>query len=269
MLLVTGCIRSGTTILQSVLNHHPDVGVTNELHSLLCLGQTLRPAHLRVLVRRGCRLRNRDHLYLPQARGSSYPGNVWHTARLVLRLARSWGRPITPELLRAAYRTVYPRARIVGDKSPAYVFDLERYLAIGVSCIVIYRDCRDVTASAMHAARTIWKGMPHAVQCDTAAKAARLWVRAIDMMERHAGRVRVMRYEELTADPERELALLAQWLRIDPAGLPAGLVHRASVGRHKVDLSAADLAMVLAIAGPTMARLGYRAAASDARSSGR
>jgi len=256
-LLVSGCVRSGTTVLQQILNSHPDVGLTNELQSCLGLGQRMTLAHLRWVMRRGLRRRNHEHVFSQDETGAFRTANVRSTLRLLGRMGRGWHRQITPAVVRDAYRAVYPEARIVGDKSPTYVFRLDQLLRDGVRCLVIYRDCRDVVVSARRAAQTFWRGMPHVRHFDTVAKIAQRWTTEVEMMERHRGGLLALQYEALVERPGPELKRIAHWLDIDPGGLPVELVQRASVGRHASELSDDDRARIRSIAGPAMSRLGY------------
>jgi hypothetical protein len=256
-LIVTGCVRSGTTILQRVLHRHPDIDLTNELQSFLGLGEPTGLTYLRRTLRRGARRHNRREVFFPESSSASHLGNVARTVRFLGRIARGGRAPLTARRVADAYRVVYPTARIVGDKSPSYVARLDDLLDHDLSCIVIYRDCRDVVTSTREALRTIWKGMPHVRYLDTTEKIAQRWVQAIEIMERHREQVCILRYEDLVAHPDPELATVARFLDVDPGGLPADLLHGSSVGRHRTDLPAADLATVMDVAGATMARLGY------------
>lgn len=256
-LIVTGCVRSGTTILQRVLHRHPDIDLTNELQSFLGLGQRTGLTYFRRILLRGARRRNSREVFYPEGRTASHLGNVLRTVRFAGRIALGWRHPLTAGRVANAYRAVYPDARIVGDKSPSYVARLDELLDHGLSCIVIYRDCRDVVTSTREALRTIWKGMPHVQYLDTTEKIAQRWVQAIEIMERHRDQVCILRYEDLVEQPEQELNTVAQWLGVDPSGLPADLLHGSSVGRHRTDLPQSELATVLEVAGPTLARLGY------------
>ena len=82
-LIVTGCVRSGTTILQRVLHRHPDIGLTNELQSFLGLGQRAGPTYLREVLRRGARRRNRHEVFDPE---TSYLSNVMRSLRFAGRI---------------------------------------------------------------------------------------------------------------------------------------------------------------------------------------
>jgi len=158
----------------------------------------------------------------------------------------------------AVLRRLFPHATIVGDKFPLYVFDLDKLVTVpDLFRVIIYRDCRDVTRSALEMSRTKWRGRRFAERLGTAEKVAREWVRAIELMERHADQVHVIRYEELVAAPQPVLEALGKYLGVDPQGFRHQRIHVTSVGKYRQGLSEHDLRDVIAIAGPTMERLGY------------
>jgi hypothetical protein len=153
---------------------------------------------------------------------------------------------------------LFPWVEVVGDKYPGYVFRLTRLAnKPGLKCIVIYRDCRDVVSSAIHQARTTWRGRPWATRLDTAEKVAARWVRAIECQEENASRVLLIRYEELVTDPGPVLARLGEFLTVDPTSFRMGFIHPDGIGKHRSRLSAEALEEIETVAGDTMRRLGY------------
>ena len=144
---------------------------------------------------------------------------------------------------------------------PDYVHLLDELApANGLSSVMIYRDCRDVASSHLKLARTTWHNQGWIRRQDTAEKVAKLWVDALESMERHRDRIHIIRYEDLVREPGRELTALAEWLGVDPAGFPERSmksVRDDGIGKHRDELSEQDLEAVMDIAAPTMARLGY------------
>jgi hypothetical protein len=71
-----------------------------------------------------------------------------------------------------------------------------------------------------------------------------------------------VRYEALVDDPKAVAVQLEQHLGAIPGSLAAPLskAHARSVGRHRSDLSAEQLADVVAEAGELLERLGYAVA---------
>jgi hypothetical protein len=82
-------------------------------------------------------------------------------------------------------------------------------------------------------------------------------VRAIEAMERNADRCHIIRYEELMANPREVLDALAGYLGVAPGGFDASIIRPTSVGKHREGLTAEELEQVMAVAGPTLERLGY------------
>ncbi len=257
-LIVGGHPRSGTTLLRNLCDHHPDITMTFEFGNFLALDRPYK-AYRRRILKRWWRTRGKPLL----TSSSAHPwANAAESHAFVLRylfqIHRYRWECIDASTIEASLRTIFPKARVVGDKYPGYVFLLDRLAtADGLSRLIIYRDCRDVARSALEQARTNWRGKPFAKKFDTAAKVARRWVRAIELTDRHADRLRTIRYEDLVQQPEREMWALGEWLGVDPAGFPLHIVRDTSIGKHKDELSAEALKTIMEIAGPAMARLGY------------
>lgn len=154
---------------------------------------------------------------------------------------------------------LFPETSVVGDKYPDYVFSLDNLAnAEGLSSLVIYRDCRDVTSSTLQKARTEWRKMPLFVRkLNTAEKIARRWVLAIELMERNRDNLLVVSYENLVCESEKSLGRISDWLGVDPAGFEIQRISSRSVGNYRHGLTAEELATVMEIAGPTMSSLGY------------
>jgi hypothetical protein len=161
----------------------------------------------------------------------------------------------------ATLREIFPGAGIVGDKMPDYVHLLDTLAPTrGLANVVIYRDCRDVTSSHLKLARTSWRNQRWIRDQDTAEKVAARWVAAVEAMERQRDKIHSIRYEDLVRDPRRELAMLAEWLAVDPSGFPDASIRSVrdnGIGKYADGLTGQELEAVMAVAGPAMARLGY------------
>ncbi|MBA3562614.1 MAG: sulfotransferase [Gammaproteobacteria bacterium] len=155
--------------------------------------------------------------------------------------------------------SIFPGARIVGDKLPDYVFSLDELTEPAqLACLIIYRDCRDVTRSSLERFRTAERNSEYwRENLSTAEKIAKRWVRAIELMERYSEKLHVIRYENFVRNTGQELEALAKWLEVDPAGFPKEMIRDTSVGKYKGGLSNEEIGTVMKIAGPAMARLGY------------
>ena len=250
VLLIGGHPRSGTTILRQLCDRHPEMRVTSEVGCFLPTVSSYR-AHSSHVLKRLLRVGNKYSF-------SSSHHNALFITRYMFMVSRFRQQSIDSRAIEAVLRRIYPRARIVGDKWPDYVYELDKLVGVdGLRLVIIYRDCRDVVSSTLKKARTDWRGMPFAKQVDSPEKVAARWVRAIESMQRHQKRVHVIRYENLVQNPLAELEGLAVWLNIDPWVFPFKLIRDTSVGKHKDSLSADELAKVIDIAGPTMRQLGY------------
>jgi hypothetical protein len=92
-----------------------------------------------------------------------------------------------------------------------------------------------------------------------ARRAAWAWRRYVEAARAADGPALEIRYEELAADPAFVARALAPHLDVPEDGLAAvlGRAHRSSVGRYREDLSAEQLADVLAEAGDLLRELRY------------
>ena len=254
-LIICGVPRSGTTMLQRVCNGHPELAITRETrifafpsasfwrHARNFSGNTWRRAWS------NWRPGNRRDLFL----------RLWFVVRYLNALLPERSAHVETEARENALRRLFPRVGIVGDKYPGYVFDLEQYTRDDrLSCLVIYRDARDVTSSTLHAVRTMWKGRRFAVNVDTVEKISHRWLFGIEKMQRHLSQIHAVRYEDLVDDPETVMAGVGEWLGVDPRGFPVEEVHGASVGKYRSSLTTEELEVVLDITGAKLAELGYQ-----------
>jgi hypothetical protein len=251
-LIVTGHQRSGTTLLARLLNAHSEVRITGEFGNFLEIGE-LRSRYIRRMLKRwgGIVIRGWRRNVMIQ--------NNRFVLQYLKRIIGAGADGVTLEIIDQALHEMLPGAKVVGDKYPEYIWDLDNLAGIsGLSTLVVYRDCRDVTSSTLVRARGDWRRMPMFVrQLNTAEKVAHRWVKAIDLMETHRDKVFMMRYEELVTDPREVLGKLSEWLGIDPAGFEVQHINSRSIGKYQRGLTRAEIDTVMKIAGPTMSRLGY------------
>jgi len=262
--LITGHLRSGTSMLARLCASHPDIALTHEFGPFLCAGRS-RARYLRRLLKRwaGIGFRGWPLVATPGKR-PPHAHVLGQNHLLVLRylfslLAHS-GRKIDIPTIERALARILPRARLVGDKYPGYVFVLDDLMGLdGLRPVVIYRDPRDVVHSALQASRNLRYKMPQfARTIDTAEKVARRWVRSIEIMERNRDWMHCIRYEAIARGPLPALDSLGRWLGVDPDGFDGSAIRQDAIGKHRQGLSREQLADTLRIAGPTMDALGYR-----------
>jgi hypothetical protein len=256
VLFIGGHIRSGTTLLRNLCNSHPEAAITDEFNYFSGLGKTYLE-HRRILLK----------VFLGKTIETNRTRLKWHlrnfifVVRYLSKMRRYREGLIDVAAIEATLRSIFPEARIVGDKTPRYVFSLDELAGKGqLSGLIIFRDCRDVTSSTLERVRTRWGKKSWKQTVDTAEKIARRWVRCIALMEHHKDKVHIIRYEDLVQEPRRELRALGEWLGIDSSGFSESMIRsirNTGIGKYKTGLSEEELKTVMEIAGPTMARLGY------------
>jgi len=277
---VVGCPRSGTTLLQRMLDAHSQLAVANDTHFipwvLYEMGRDDNPPLTPEIVRRVRTYKRFHRLGLDDAAvaraaegASDYAGFV---AGLYDELARAHAKALG------------------GEKTPGYVRHLPMLhrLFPQARFVHIIRDGRDVALSAFGWARDekgpgripLWKDEP--------AAAAALWWRRNVQMGREDGDAlgpdlyRQIRYEDLVAQPEQSLRDLASFL-----GLPyeqrmaefhvgktrdgsqrsaksAWLGPTRGLRDWRTQMSARDAELFEAIAGDLLSALGYERSTESA-----
>jgi len=257
VLLIGGHMRSGTTLLRNLCNSHPEIAITHEFNYFSGLEKTYTQ-HSRLLLKRLWRKTTNRRIRLVE-----HLRNYAFVARYLFKLQRHQeDHLIDVATIGSTLRSIFPKARIVGDKQPYYVFLLDKFTATnGLSCLIIFRDCRDVTSSILEKARTGWRKSPWIQKnFNTAEKVARRWVRCIELMEHHKDKIHIIRYEDLVREPSEKLERLAKWLGVDSSGFSERIIRsirNTDIGKYKTGLTDEELKTVMDIAGPTMVRLGY------------
>ena len=173
--IIGGHPRSGTTLLNDLCNSHPDMTVTREFGNFIPVGRSYK-AYRRQMLKRWRRkgLLGEWFLLSPDmARIDNPPlhkrgmhilqSHVFMLSYLSKMRRYRRRQFIDVPAIEATLLSMFPNARIVGDKYPGYAFILNRLVkADRLSCLIIYRDCRDVTSSTLKKVRTDWQGRPFA-----------------------------------------------------------------------------------------------------------
>jgi hypothetical protein len=259
LVMITGHQRSGTTILRILLNSHPDIAVTNEFANFKYLCRS-RVYYSLYILHQAMRMRSRGRtLNFHRNENTPWWENSLFIGKYLARIQRTRHSYIGFAGAEAALHSLFPKRAWVGDKSPEYIWSLKYYSDTAkITCIVVYRDGRDVVSSSLESVRTEWKNREFIRAFDTAEKVAIRWVKSIEMMEGCAGKIIPVRYEHLISDPKAVMGELGRSLGVNPEYFPIHLLHGASIGKHRDRLARQDLATVETIAGPTLARLGYQ-----------
>lgn len=266
---IVGSGRSGTTLLRSMFNAHPDVAIPDESHFVV----TMARARRRYEAPGGFR----TDLFLEDL------GGHWGF--------RGWGLDVgevaaeleanPPASLPEALRRVYGRyalsrgKRHYGDKTPIYVLHLAVLAGLFPEARILHvvRDGRDVALSFLDQ-----DFGPRSV-----AEAAVRWKRWVGRGRAGGGRLgperyREVRYEDLVADPEAALRELSPFVGV---GFHERMLRyfepgRVEVERHyyrsvrlpptadlrawRRDMAPGDVRTFEALAGGVLSDLGYERA---------
>jgi Sulfotransferase family len=269
-IIVLGCPRSGTTLLQVMLHSHPRIAIPPETRFLLpAYRNRLRfrsleaPANRRALGR-----------FIARTRGNRF-GDLGLERRKTIRQIVK-GPPTLGSALGIVFRGYaerFDRPRW-GDKRPAYHHYIEAIMRLfpDAQIVHIVRDPRDCVASIT---RMPWwdRDSYHAVSA---------WAQSIDHTDEAArkwpGAITRVQYELLVADPETELKALCAALgeqydpamaepeRVAPIAVPDrkhwhGYTRQSPttqrVGRWRADLEPWEVALCETVLGDRMQRFGY------------
>jgi hypothetical protein len=245
MIFLVGARRSGTNWLQRVVGAHPAVAVV--------------PSETYLFSRGVAPLEARFH---HGVRGSPGTGFIYMDRHeLVDSLREFCDRALIP-FLRGS-----PGASRLAERTPEHVtcLDLIGRIYPDAHVVHIVRDGRDVARSLLN---QDWPSAPRTIE-----KAAEEWRFCIEAAESAAPsleRYRVVRYEELLADPLTHVTDLYGWLGL-PGG--SGLVEAALVEaevrfnvspgaavaaeKWRESFTDADLETFMTVAGEVLQRLGY------------
>jgi hypothetical protein len=272
-IIVLGCPRSGTTLVQVMLHSHPRIAIPPETRFLLPayrdrlrFGDLTQTANRRALADFIVRTKGHRFADLGLDRDATVERIVEGPATLGSGVGIVW----------RAYAERFGRPRW-GDKRPAYYNHIEVVMRLFPDAKIVHvvRDPRDCVASLK---RMPWwrtdsyhSVAARAQSIDNTERALRTWPGAVTRVQ----------YERLVAEPEPELRALCAELgeEYDPAmAEPERLAdvavpdrkhwHRNTrvgpttgrVGRWKDDLEPWEASLCEAMLGARMARFGYEPA---------
>lgn len=275
---VGACPRSGTTLLRTMLNNHPELAMPRESRFLV---ETWRRRD-----KFGDLAAKRNRRKLARwifTRKAARPGRVQVTPEEGIE--RLVAAPPTLGSLIGTCFTLYAEQhgkQRWGDKRPMYVQYLDAIYAMfpDAQFINVVRDPRAAVASMR---KLDWYG-------GSVAPAAELWdrsQRAADAWRKRLAPDQFLeiRYEDLVTGPEQTLKELSSLLGLSPDGVddmlsyyeendvPEGSVYHwrvhqpvseESLRRWEEELSAEEIALVERVAGKRMRRYGYEPVAGGA-----
>lgn len=197
---LVGCPRSGTTMLQQALNRHSHIAIPAETKLFFAFFGHSRSQQLRHLARLNADL----NIQLPP------PEN---------RIATLADGRAFYERMAQEYVARLPNKAILsfGEKTPEHTGHLPRIQEMfpEAKFLVLYRDGRDVAASLarmpwmtknVYAAFTVWLYYHHVVQRMKASRMTNLYF---------------VRYEDLVANPRRELFGILRFLELPEESIVA------------------------------------------------
>jgi hypothetical protein len=235
-IFIGGQHRSGTTLMRRLLARHPHIACGPESN----------------LFRDNELLRIRDYLRTEWAPGLD-PRYKFDPATVDRVLAALVNAVFMP------YSSARHKRRWA-EKTPKNILYIETLFTLFPTAQFIHmiRDPRDVYCSVREkAARTTprWASI-------TPAESARGWCRRIGCglsWRERPDRYREVRYEELVTQPEAVMRSLLTFLGEpwSPSVLEGEQIFSTSVGRWRVDLTAAEIGEIEAAAGEIMSELGY------------
>lgn len=208
MFFVFGMPRSGTTLLARMLNAHPDLLVPHETDFIVPMAFLMdRIADPTI---------GRPLLKQLVCNTAGFPASLGEYLDDTVVAACIDGAPYRPaDILHALYGEMARRAgkRLAGDKSPndlnfVRILDKTGTIAPPVRVLHIVRDVRDVMVSL---GRTGWAD-------DLDRWFPRQWANQnLYLHDRLQGQphYRLVRYEDLVADPAGQTRVLCKWLGID------------------------------------------------------
>ncbi len=276
LVFVVGCPRSGTTMLERMLDAHPDLAMTHETHWV-----TKHAKRRRDLTREGfVRSDTLDRLYADDRFARMAPERA--------EIERVMGQG--PLKYRRFVRLVYDHYRrgrgkaFVGDKSTGgYLRDIERLREVcpGSKIVHLVRDGRDVCLSMLGWPKNARAAGRFAMFADDPVATTAAWWQWHVLAGLERGRAlgedayREVRFERLVREPAAECESLCGFLGLEPDARMAAFYAGRSAPASGRSANAAWLAptpglrdwrtqmgdeqveMFEAIAGGTLAALGY------------
>jgi Sulfotransferase family len=222
---VGGCPRSGTTLLRTMLNSHPELAIPHETRVLIdgyrrraMWGDLGDPENRRRLAR-----------WVVDRKVSRYRRLSENADELVEAMVAA--PPTLGSVLGAGFRlfAAHHGKERWGEKRPSVVLNLDAVFAMfpDAQYVNVVRDPRAAVASIRRVGKRYgWgaHGLPGGTDTwERSVRAADRWRRRLP-----ADQFLEVQYEHLVADPSAALARIVEFLELDAAGLDAMLHHHES-----------------------------------------
>lgn len=264
-LIICGHERSGTTLLRNLCHAHPDIAMTMEFNNFGKLDRSFSE-YSRFILKRWKSQRFRS--FLVQGKEEEKLSNVIEShlfvTRYLFEIFKAQYPPVSKRgkvgvsTIESSLKNIFPKAKVVGDKMPNYIFRLEELTSQDNLLIVaLYRDCRSVVSSTLEKVRGDWKDFSFIKNLDTPEKIAKRWVESLDIIEEYSEKIHILRYEDLVSDPYKELSKISKYIGVNVDGFPINKVHQSSLAKYKSNLAEKDLEAILSIAGDKLRKLSY------------
>jgi hypothetical protein len=284
-LFVGGCRRSGTTLVRTMLNAHPDLAVPHETFFMI-------PGY-RARERWGDLSRDDNRVRLATWVATREEPRAYRLSpdrdELMARMVAA--PPTLGSVLSAGFRLHAERQDkpCWGVKQPGFAMNLDAVFAMfpDARYVHIVRDPRAAAASIRRISeqpgRRGWYGQGLTAGADLwqrCQRAADRWRRRLPPEQFHE-----IQYEQLLEDPEAVLGDLARFSALEPSGvermlafhekvdIPRGKIHALlsqplttePVRKWERELTREEIALVERVAGDRMSRYGYEPVASGVR----
>lgn len=233
-LVVGGCPRSGTTLLNFLLNSHPAIRLTNENNFARLIDQV-------------------GQLFYREQRLPSVPDRLkgpnenWRRED-VERATLQFDKCAVP-VLKALYtahfgdQVCFDQVAYFGDKLPCYYdrdWDRVQDFIKPMKVIHVSRDPRDVVNSMLRRAHNTRQGKDYWHSLSTPEQACYEWARGWNFIVAERRQPKDVdylhiKYEDFVDEPDRELARLCEFLQVEDQFDRSSIIYQARSEREMLD----------------------------------
>jgi len=256
LLVLGGAMRSGTTLLQRLIDSHPQVRLMARELRALRYADLATWAHVAAVGKHFASDRE-------SVRHKEFRGQVF---RYLSHVSRGVGlrELVTVDRVHSALVVALDDAnmRYVGDKYPDYVLQYAQFIhRPNTRCVFVYRDARDVVASLVERIqRGPWQGRKWTTKYDSVEKATEYWLHVMQVLcdvRRLETNALVVRYEDLVLRTAETIAAIARHLQLPEDEFDSHLPDPSSIGRYGIRLGRDQIQTIEHRAGAMMQAWGY------------